>query len=324
MRSAVGWKRPEKSALGAGAVILILAAALLMGSVGASAAADNYPLGKPVIKFAGQDICSGRFGDYGRMMIMGSEMARDEINAAGGIMGSKVETNFMDDEFNVSNNIKYARYQVKEWGADFMFGFTLDAGVIALSDILGELDTLLITCHSADPRLVQEVVFQKHNKRLFRGVNGYEQDAVLPALYLKDRTDIKTWANMAADYGYGWDCGKMLEKAFAKHRPDIKKVAEVGCPDGAVDYIPQIRKIMAAKPNMIFATPWAGDGTMNIRQALMTGLFEQDWFKVWWQPMGGSIDMAEGLTEDVRAGKFKESFLAAAVIFGMRTNFRKM
>ena len=51
---------------------------------------------------------------------------------------------------------------------------------------------------------------------------------------------------------------------------------------------------------------------MMLRQATLLGLFEQPWFKVWFQCMGGSIDMAEGLTPDVKSGKFHGKLWATA------------
>jgi hypothetical protein len=55
-------------------------------------------LGVPAIKVGVQGAASGPHADYGRQIEMGSTMAMEEINAAGGVLGCKVEIRFMDDE----------------------------------------------------------------------------------------------------------------------------------------------------------------------------------------------------------------------------------
>ncbi len=264
----------------------------------------TYKLGKPVIKFAGLDIVSGRFGDYGRQMIMGGQMAIDEINASGGILGSKVEMNFMDDEFNPDVAVKNARYLFGEWDADFMWGFSMDACTVAVAALLDEYDSILLTAHSCADMTPAYAVKQR---RLFVGVMGMDQDAVLPGFYFfreQKRTDIKSWFDLACDYDYGWNVDKIWQATMKKLNPNAVYLGAAGCPYGAVEFTSQLRAMMEKKPSMVVSTPWGGDGAMIIRQAEQMGLFDQDWFKVWWQCMGGSIDIAEGLTDDLKADAF--------------------
>jgi branched-chain amino acid transport system substrate-binding protein len=42
---------------------------------------------------------------------------------------------------------------------------------------------------------------------------------------------------------------------------------------------------------------------MLLRQALMLGVFDK--IQVWWQGMGGSVDVLEGLSREIEADKFK-------------------
>ena len=53
---------------------------------------------------------------------MGAVMAVDEINAAGGIAGNKIELEVRDSTLAAPACIQNARYFVDSWGADFLAG----------------------------------------------------------------------------------------------------------------------------------------------------------------------------------------------------------
>jgi branched-chain amino acid transport system substrate-binding protein len=67
---------------------------------------------------------------------------------------------------------------------------------------------------------------------------------------------------------------------------------------------------MAQKPDAIFATPWAGEAVQLLRQALIQGVFDN--VHVWWQAMGGSVDVLEGIAGEVQKDRFKGKLWATA------------
>jgi branched-chain amino acid transport system substrate-binding protein len=77
-----------------------------------------------------------------------------------------------------------------------------------------------------------------------------------------------------------------------------------------MDFSPHISAIMAQKPDAILATPWAGEGVMLLRQALLQGVFDQ--VHAWWQAMGGSVDVLEGIAREVQDNRFKGKLWATA------------
>jgi branched-chain amino acid transport system substrate-binding protein len=265
-----------------------------------------------VIKMGGQGVTSGSKADYGHQMIMGAQMAVEEINNSGGILGSKVEMKFMDTELKAAVATKNARYLVKDWGAHFLFGIDSSGVSMALAPIMPELDRILIICHGATHKVNEEAIFKKGLRNTFRISVPTYQDGTLPAMIFKDRPEIKRIASLAAAYSYGYSAWEMFEKTLKKYRPDVEVVGKAEAPFLHMDFTPQLNALMAAKPDLILATPWGGEGLMMLRQAILLGLFEQPWFKVWFQCMGGSIDMAEGLTPDVKGGKFHGKLWATA------------
>ena len=266
-------------------------------------------LGVPAIRVGAQGIASGALADYGKQIEMGSTMAVEEINASGGILGCKLELKFMDDENKPAVGVKNARYLVSEWGAHFLYGTDSSGIAMALGPVLPELKRMQFFTHAATHRLTEELVAGKGIKEIVRVSVPVYQDA-LAALIFKDRTDIKRWATIGADYEYGYVSWNLFKETLRKHRPDVEFVAEAWAPFGTLDFNSQIAAVMAQKPDAIFATPWAGEGVQLLRQALLQGVFDQ--VKLWWQAMGGSVDVLEGITQDVKQDKFKGKLWATA------------
>lgn len=263
-----------------------------------------------VIKIGGQGVTSGAHADYGRQMIMGSTLAIDEINAAGGILGSKLEMKFMDSELKPAVAVKNARYMVQEWGANLLFGVDSSGVCMAVGAILPELDRIQIFCHAATEKLTEKLVFEKGIKNIFRiSVPAY-QDSILAGMIFKDFPEIKRWAGINCDYEYGRTCWALFKSTMKKYRPDVEFVAEAWAPFWTTDFSPHVSAVMAKKPDAIFATPWAGEAVMLLRQALLLGVFDQ--IQVWWQAMGGSVDVLEGLAREVKGNKFKGKLWATA------------
>lgn len=261
------------------------------------------------IKIGGQGTISGAHADYGWQMMAGATLAIEEVNAKGGILGRKLEMKFMDEELKPATAVKNARYLVTDWGADFLFGVDSSGSAMALGPVLAELNRLHFFCHAATHRLTEELVAQRGIPQIFRMVAPVYQDA-LAAWVFKDNPEIKRWAGINCDYEYGYVAWNLFKENIKKFRPDVEFVAAAWAPFWTMDFSSHISAVMAEKPDAIFATPWAGEGVMLLRQALMLGVFDK--VHAWWQGMGGSVDLLEGISREVEADKFKGKLWATA------------
>ncbi len=288
----------------------ILAVLVFLLSVCVGAAHAQCKLGVPTIKVGVQGVASGPHADYGRQIEMGSTMAMEEINASGGVLGCKIEIKFMDDENKAATGVKNARYLVTDWGAHFMVGTDSSGVAMALGPVLQELQRIEFFTHAATHRLTEDLVASKGIKEIVRVSVPVYQDAIVAALVFKDRTDIKRWATIGADYEYGYASWNLFKETLKKYRPDVEFVGEAWAPFLTLDFSPHIAAVMAQKPDAIFATPWAGEAVQLLRQALSQGVFDN--VQVWWQAMGGSVDVLEGLTDEVRKDRFKGKLWATA------------
>jgi branched-chain amino acid transport system substrate-binding protein len=267
-------------------------------------------LGVEVIKIGGQGVTSGAHADYGWQILAGSTMAIEEINAKGGILGSKLELKFMDEELKPAVAVKNARYLATDWGAHFLFGVDSSGSSMAIGPVLPEIDRVCIFTHASTHRLTEELVAGKGIKQIFRIAAPVYQESILSSLIFKDFPNIKRWAGIHCDYEYGYSTWALFKETLKKYRPDVEFVAIAWAPFWTMDFSSHISAVMAANPDAIQATPWAGEGVMLLRQALMLGVFDK--IQAWFQCMGGSVDILEGISREVEAGKFKDKLWATA------------
>ncbi|MFZ1057818.1 MAG: ABC transporter substrate-binding protein [Candidatus Rokuibacteriota bacterium] len=296
-----------KKGVGILSVLFVLTLLLLP----ASPAEAQCQLGVPVIKIGVQGAASGPHADYGRQIEMGATMAIEEINATGGILGCKLEIKFMDDENKAATGVKNARYLVAEWGAHFMVGTDSSGVAMAMGPVLAELKRIHFFTHAATHRLTEELVAGKGIKEIVRVSVPVYQDAIVAALIFKDRPEIKRWATIGADYEYGYVTWNLFKETLRKYRPDAEFVAAVWAPFLTLDFSPHVSAVMAQKPDAILATPWAGEAVMLLRQALIQGVFDSQ-IQAWWQAMGGSVDVLEGIASEVQRDRFKGKLWATA------------
>ena len=267
-------------------------------------------LGVDVIKLGGQGVISGAHADYGWQIQAGATLAIEEINGKGGILGSKLELKFMDEELKPAVAGKNARYLATDWGAHMLFGVDSSGSAMAVGPLLPELDRICVFDHASTHRLTEELVAGKGIKQIFRIAAPVYQESNLAALIFKEFPNIKRWAGIHCDYEYGYSTWALFKDTLKKYRPDVEFVAIAWAPFWTMDFSSHISAVMAAKPDAIHATPWAGEGVMLLRQALMLGVFDK--IQAWFQCMGGSVDILEGISNEVAAGKFQNKLWATA------------
>ena len=72
-------------------------------------------------KIGGIGPITGGAAVYGQAVMNASQMAADDINAAGGINGYQIEFNFQDDEHDAEKSVN-AYNTLKDWGMQMLLG----------------------------------------------------------------------------------------------------------------------------------------------------------------------------------------------------------
>jgi branched-chain amino acid transport system substrate-binding protein len=254
------------------------------------------PKVKGPIKVGYQAIMSGALAGYGEFHKMGVTMAQEEINAAGGIAGNKLDVEFRDSTLKKPVAIKNARYFVDSWGADFIAGVDSSGQALALAPIVAELDRVLIVTHAATEKLTEQQVYKNGIKQIFRICTPTYQDGNAAAFVAKD-LPAKTWATISPKYEYGYTCWKMFKNTLSKLNSNVSFTAESWAPFGTTDFRSHINTIMDANPEGFYSTEWAGELITFVKQANQAGMFDK--IKHIMLPVGAAMDVLEGLGSEM-------------------------
>ncbi len=259
---------------------------------------------KNKIKIGHIAIFSGPFGTYGELQKRGSLLAVEEINKAGGILGSEVEIIYKDSRAKPAEAVKQVRRLVEADKVDFVIGVDSSGVVLAVAQVMPELKKLLLVTHAATHKLTEEMVFKKKNRYVFRLSVPVYQDGIMAAI-IAAQLPAKRWACVHPDYEYGYASWELFKATLKKLRPDVEFVGEAWAKIGTTDFKPLISSIMNKKPDGIHTVEWGVDLFTFVRQAKEMGLFEAvkyDGGYAWINPMGYSIDAMEALAKEYPEG----------------------
>jgi branched-chain amino acid transport system substrate-binding protein len=250
-------------------------------------------LPRDTIKIGVLGIRSGTWATYGTYIEQGARLAVEEINSAGGILGSKIEISIRDE---AADAVKQARELVEQERVDFLIGVDSSGNAMRIGPIMPELNRVLIIVHAATHRVTEELVYRQGIKHIFRVSVPVYQDGILAAWIAKD-LPIRKWAGINPDYEYGrvsWEFFKTTLKAL---RPDVEFVSEQWNPSpGTTDFSKWISAVMATDAEGLFTVNWAVEAITLHKQATELGLYKK--LKAVFNPMGYSMDVAYGLGKD--------------------------
>ncbi len=198
----------------------------------------------------------------------GWQMAQDEINAAGGVLGRKLEIISRDDAGKPADAIRFAGELINAEKVDLLAGGFLSNIGLALSEFAAHADKLYV----AGEPLADALVWQNGNPTCFRlRPSTYMQVAMLipDAVALK----AKRWATVAPNYEYGQSAVKWFKQLLAEKQPGVEFVAEQWPALGKIDAGATIGALQQAKPDALFNVTFGPDVTNLVRQGNTRGLF---------------------------------------------------
>jgi len=199
----------------------------------------------------------------------GMELAVEEINAAGGVNGKKIELVVRDDNANPGDAVRAAEELVSREKVDVLTGSFLSHIGLALTDFAKQKKFFFL---AAEP-LTDKIVWQNGNRYTFRlRASTYMQVAMLvpEAAAMKK----KRWAVVYPNYEYGQSAAASFKKLLKEAQPDVEFVAEQAPPLGKVDSGSVVQALADAKPDAIFNVLFGADLAKFVREGNTRGLFQ--------------------------------------------------
>ena len=199
----------------------------------------------------------------------GMALATDEINAAGGVLGRKIEVVSRDDNGVPGDAVRAAEELLAREGATLLMGtFASNIG-LAVSDFAKRRHTLFI---AAEP-LTDKLVWEDGNKYTFRlRASTYMQTAMLVPEAVK--LGKKRWAIVYPNYEYGQAAtATFKEQMQAQQGPGLEFI-EQAVPLGKIEPGAVVQALIDAQPDAIFSSLFGPDLARFAREGRLRGLFE--------------------------------------------------
>lgn len=241
---------------------------LLKGAAGAGTVLMTG-LGAPAILRAQGDTLrighltplTGFLGPLGEYAVMGITLAVEELNAAGGVQGRKIEL-LSEDSVNPSTASSKAQRMIERDGVACIVGEISSASGLAIAEVAGRSKRLFInTGCNADTLRGRDC-----NRFMFHveGANSMYVKACGHALLRDGMVQGKKWFSLTADYAFGHDLFRVADRFVRQNGGEF--VANELVPTDAADFSPYILKVRQARPDLVVSNLAGNQITNFIKQ----------------------------------------------------------
>ena len=200
---------------------------------------------------------SGTYAGIGQQVKWGLDLAAAQINAAGGVMGRKLELVYEDEEANPAVATQKAEKLFQVGKVDFLTGTVNSGSTLAVGQVAERNNRLIATTVS----FADSITADKCSPNVFR-VNAR---AGMQSAALADWM-ASTQKNANVFYlGPDYEMGRSTVAAFkaAAEGKGAKTAGEVFAPLDNKDYSPYFGQIRGARPTVIY-TSVAGNDTVRL------------------------------------------------------------
>jgi branched-chain amino acid transport system substrate-binding protein len=199
----------------------------------------------------------------------GMELALEEVNSKGGVLGKKIELITRDDGTNPGEAVRVAEELITREGVSMIAGTFLSHIGLAVTNFAGQKKVFFL---AAEP-LTDKITWQNGNKYTYRlRATTYMQTAMLLPAALEAKK--KRWALVYPDFEYGQSAVENFKALMKKSQPDIEFVTEQATPLGKVDAGAVAQAIDDAKPGAIFNVLFGADLAKFVREGNTRGVFK--------------------------------------------------
>lgn len=201
---------------------------------------------------------TGSDAAFGAQLKNGAEQAVADINAAGGVLGQKLELEVGDDAGDAKQGRSVANQFIGD-GVSFVIGHFNSAVTMPASDAYNEAGVLQITPGSTNPQITE-----RGYPLLFRTCGRDDQQGAVAAQYLIAHFKDKRIAILHDKSTYGKGLADETRKALAA--AGVKDVLYDGINKGEKDYSGIVSKLKSLDVDLVFFGGVHTEGGLLVRQ----------------------------------------------------------
>jgi branched-chain amino acid transport system substrate-binding protein len=239
------------------------------------AGSSLFAVGMPAISRAQSDVIkighltprTGFLGPLGEYAVMGIQLATDEVNAAGGVNGRKIEL-VLEDSVNPQTASAKAERLVERDKVAMIIGEISSASGLAIGQVAKRTKTVFINtgCNSDALRGTDCNQYMFH----IEAANSMYVQAVGQYLLKENMVKGKKWYSLTADYAFGHDLLKVAKKFMEGNGGQF--AADELVPTDASDFSPFLLKIRQSKPDLVVSNLAGNQITNFLKQYSEFGL----------------------------------------------------
>ncbi len=224
----------------------------------------------------------------------GMELAVEEVNAAGGVLGRKIEVVSRDDNGTPGDAVRVAEELVSREKAVMLLGtFPSNVG-LAVADYAKQRKVPFL----ASEPLTDKMVWDNGNAYTYRlRASTFMQTAMLVPEAAK--LGKKRWAIVYPNYEYGQSATAAFKKQLNFRQSGGLEFIEIAVPLGKIDPGPVVQALLDAQPDAIFSSLFGPDLARFVREGQLRGLFKD---RPVFNLLGGEPEYLDPLKDEAPVG----------------------
>jgi len=224
----------------------------------------------------------------------GMDLALEEINAGGGVLGRPLAIVSRDDNGNPGDAVRVAEELITREKVVMLMGtFPSNVG-LAVADLAQQRKVLFL---AAEP-LTDKIVWEAGNRYTFRlRASTYMQTAMLAPEAAK--LGKKRWAIVYPNYEYGQSATAAFKKQMMALQQGGIEFVELAVPLGKIDAGSVAQALADAKPDAIFSSLFGPDLARFVREGQLRGLFRD---RPVFNLLGGEPEYLDPLKDEAPVG----------------------
>jgi branched-chain amino acid transport system substrate-binding protein len=233
--------------------------ALIFGLLAASCTSKS----SNEIKIGAAGPMTGDQSKMGTDLRHGVELAVEEWNAKGGVLGKKIVLQVEDDQHDPKQAVAVANKFVNS-GVVGVIGHWNSSASIPASGVYHQAKVVMITPASTNPQLTEQGF-----PTIFRVCGRDDQQGPVAARFVRERFPTGAVAILHDKTTYGQGLAEQFQHALG---PDAKIVFSSGVTQGDKDFRAVLTTVKSAKPDVIFFGGIYPEAGLLVRQARELGL----------------------------------------------------
>jgi branched-chain amino acid transport system substrate-binding protein len=218
----------------------------------------------------------GELNSYSRMAAFAvpyrnaMQQAQDSLNAAGGVLGRRLELVFRDDGGTPGDAVRVAEELLTREGVAFLVGTFLSNVGLAVADFAHQRRRLFL----ATEPLTDAITMAQGNRHTFRLRPGTFMQTRILVEAAAGRT-ARRWAIVAPNYEYGQSAAANFKRLLPAAIPGAEIVVEQFPALGRIEAGATVGALAQARPDGIFNALFGPDLTAFVREGNTRGLFQR-------------------------------------------------